>query len=941
MKRCVLIVFCLVFAFSLSNVIAICETLDFEPNNDFSQTKSSINYTCLKEDVVILGNLETKDDIDIYSIENSFNNGDNLDISISSEKKELALGLFKDDGSLILINDHRNAFLGKRGPSVNFTFPDHYEQIYLVITSTPGFYSNNSVNYQIKIKQGLGKKYSPEKQNIFIDFKGGKEINRPSSNLYLNSIEIENSFIGEKYSSSVEDIKNFIIQKVKRDYEAYENIDFYIEDSNISNYTTVSFVNSGGIDRGYLGLTLNGIDEYNQNKSGETVIFLDTIGIVIENYNDYYGYQPSASDLSQFIANIISHEIGHSLGLVHTTDYDDLMDTTASIYDLFKDQEFKTSQINEVVYPIGSQDSQYMLDLILKDKTKNREERCLDSDSNKEGLQVEEFYAVGHVLYNEKMFKDKCRGIFLEEEYCDNTELYSALSPCPDSQCVSTDSGSYCASEDECIGTGVGECLQDGNYRMCGNYDSDPYLEWSQNISCGQGQLCSEVQVNGYDYAQCQGSCLDTDSDKSYFEDPNQKYYPGTVRGRLDSNGQEITLKDKCLSNSNLIEYSCAFGVDSPISNTVSCENGCRTDSTYGSYCYGYEEERCDGIDNDNNRQVDEGQICPSGKACVYGKCIEGCRDSDFGVNLETYGFAHFFNNYIYDECILNSSNGENIISKCSGEECFLNEAKCGDYYPEYEKIKVNNCLSGSSINQLCGNGILEQGETCDDSNINSSDGCSSSCKIEAFSACEGQPSVCTLSCLDSDSENGLQNEEFKKGGIVSAKGINYKDYCSLEIPKDLIEYYCDESINLAYITQYCGDDSVCKKDDQGLAFCLKTTLCGNGIVEILEKCDDGNINNGDGCSSDCKIEQGYQCVKQPSQCFNNCVDTDGGVNYEEKGTANSLTDVCYNDLFNRTTDQKLMEYYCNFDRNPNGEVQRIIYECPLGCSNGSCFSLD
>ena len=30
---------------------------------------------------------------------------------------------------------------------------------------------------------------------------------------------------------------------------------------------------------------------------------------------------------------------------------------------------------------------------------------------------------------------------------------------------------------------------------------------------------------------------------------------------------------------------------------------------------------------------------------------------------------------------------------------------------------------------------------------------------------------------------------------------------------------------------------------------------CGDGIVDAFESCDDGNANDGDGCSSDCRIE--------------------------------------------------------------------------------------
>jgi cysteine-rich repeat protein len=64
----------------------------------------------------------------------------------------------------------------------------------------------------------------------------------------------------------------------------------------------------------------------------------------------------------------------------------------------------------------------------------------------------------------------------------------------------------------------------------------------------------------------------------------------------------------------------------------------------------------------------------------------------------------------------------------------------------------------------VCGNGIIEDGETCDDGNVTSGDGCSATCTVET-------PPV---------------------------------------------------------------------------------AVCGNGVKEAGEECDDGNLTNGDSCSSDC-----------------------------------------------------------------------------------------
>ncbi len=44
--------------------------------------------------------------------------------------------------------------------------------------------------------------------------------------------------------------------------------------------------------------------------------------------------------------------------------------------------------------------------------------------------------------------------------------------------------------------------------------------------------------------------------------------------------------------------------------------------------------------------------------------------------------------------------------------------------------------------------------------------------------------------------------------------------------------------------------------------------VCGDGIVELpYEACDDGDNDNGDGCSEDCDVEIGWVCNGQPSVC--------------------------------------------------------------------------
>ena len=60
-------------------------------------------------------------------------------------------------------------------------------------------------------------------------------------------------------------------------------------------------------------------------------------------------------------------------------------------------------------------------------------------------------------------------------------------------------------------------------------------------------------------------------------------------------------------------------------------------------------------------------------------------------------------------------------------------------------------CGGGGTSNP-CGNGILDNGESCDDGNSNSGDGCSSKCTIETGWTCDtptGGKSTCTPICGD------------------------------------------------------------------------------------------------------------------------------------------------------------------------------------------------
>lgn len=75
----------------------------------------------------------------------------------------------------------------------------------------------------------------------------------------------------------------------------------------------------------------------------------------------------------------------------------------------------------------------------------------------------------------------------------------------------------------------------------------------------------------------------------------------------------------------------------------------------------------------------------------------------------------------------------------------------------------------------------------------------------------------------------------------------------------------------------FCGDgvlDAVEQCDDgntesgDGCApDCLAEPFCGDGVVDAAEECDDGNTESGDGCEEQCRIEPGFACSNTGAPC--------------------------------------------------------------------------
>ena len=172
----------------------------------------------------------------------------------------------------------------------------------------------------------------------------------------------------------------------------------------------------------------------------------------------------------------------------------------------------------------------------------------------------------------------------------------------------------------------------------------------------------------------------------------------------------------------------------------------------------------------------------------------------------------------------------------------------------------------------LCGNGVLDAGEACDEGSTYKTEGCSDDCTAvhegwhcdEAGMACH--PDTCGNGVLDPGEEcdEGEDNETWEYGMFNTCQ------------PNCVKTPYCgDGRTDAGYEVCDNGDQNVIGGSDEdlnGYGLCLtsctlSTYACGNGKISHEERCDDGNTQDGDGCSSTCMTEPGYFCATPGAPC--------------------------------------------------------------------------
>ncbi len=452
------------------------------------------------------------------------------------------------------------------------------------------------------------------------------------------------------------------------------------------------------------------------------------------------------------------------------------------------------------------------------------------------------------------------------------------------------------------------------------------------------GEACDDGDTDDAD--GCKGDCTSTEACGNGVIDSHLPNNPtNSPANCLSATATGNNCAEVCDDGNNLAgdgcspnclsEEECPNGIldvgevcdDGDNDNNDSCRNDC----TGGAGCGNGQVEAPLGEQCDNGMENQNSLTCD--RDCTVPVCGDGL------LNMSLNAM-----NQPLEQCDPGTPTMPRIGQPSASCNANCTTPRCGDsivndqFTPPGSTLTENcddgNTTPGDGCDGLCriegcGNGVTEtsRGEQCDDGNMNDLDACRNNCQLPRcgdgiastppHEVCDtnGNTSTCDFDCTAPMCGDGVINTMFiPTGGTLpeacddgnTMGGDGCSALCRIE--------NCGNGITEASNGEQCDDGNMndldgcrnncrlpaCGDGVQSASEFCETTVntltcdidctmpaCNDGVLNTAagEQCEDGNLNNGDGCSSTCRLESATLNVVRNGTGTGSVTSSPAGIN--------------------------------------------------------------